>query len=94
MRPGKLVLQTRGACDVDPEHLLDVWAGQRQQFVAILRGFGPGDWAAPTRCADWSAHDVVRHLCDNARKPLSSGQMTERSTSPLASARESRLANG
>ena len=22
------------------------------------------DWAAPTRCADWSAHDVVRHLCD------------------------------
>src|SRR5262249_43832724 len=24
----------------------------------------PEDWAAPTRCADWSAHDVIRHLCD------------------------------
>ena len=24
----------------------------------------PSDWAAPTRCADWSAHEVVRHLCD------------------------------
>jgi uncharacterized protein (TIGR03083 family) len=51
-------------CDIDPAHLLEVFGEQRQRFVAVLRGFGPGDWAAPTRCADWSAHDVVRHLCD------------------------------
>lgn len=25
---------------------------------------GTDDWAAPTRCADWSAHDVVRRPCD------------------------------
>ena len=37
---------------------------QRQRFVTVLQGFGPDDWAAPTRCADWSAHNVVRHLCD------------------------------
>ena len=37
---------------------------QRQRFAAVLRGFGPDDWAGPTRCADWSAHDVIRHLCD------------------------------
>ena len=37
---------------------------QRRRFVTVLQGFGPGDWAAPTRCADWSAHEVVRHLCD------------------------------
>jgi uncharacterized protein (TIGR03083 family) len=37
---------------------------QRQRFVTVLQGFGSDDWAAPTRCADWSAHDVVRHLCD------------------------------
>jgi uncharacterized protein (TIGR03083 family) len=59
-----LLLQTKGACDFDPGHLLDVFGGQRQRFVAVLQGFGPDDWAAPTRCADWSAHDVVRHLCD------------------------------
>jgi uncharacterized protein (TIGR03083 family) len=65
MQPGKLLLRTVGACDFDPWHLLDVFGRQRQRFVAVLQGFGPDDWAAPTRCADWSAHDVVRHLCDN-----------------------------
>jgi uncharacterized protein (TIGR03083 family) len=62
--PGQLLLQTEGACGLDPGHLLDVWARQRHRFAAVLRGFGPEDWAAPTRCADWSVHDVVRHLCD------------------------------
>jgi uncharacterized protein (TIGR03083 family) len=64
IRPGQLLLRTAGACDFDPGHLLDVFGEQRQRFVTVLRGFGPDDWAAPTRCADWSAHDVVRHLCD------------------------------
>jgi uncharacterized protein (TIGR03083 family) len=59
-----LILRTEGPCDFDPGHLLDVWGEQRQRFVAVLRGFGPDDWAAPTRCPDWSAHDVIRHLCD------------------------------
>jgi len=62
--PGKLLLRTAGACDLDVKHLLEVFGEQRQRFVTVLRGFGPDDWAAPTRCADWSAHDVVRHLCD------------------------------
>jgi uncharacterized protein (TIGR03083 family) len=64
VQPGQLLLRTAGACDLDPGHLLDVFGEQRQRFVTVLRGFGPDDWAAPTRCADWSAHDVVRHLCD------------------------------
>ena len=62
--PGQLVLRTEGACDLDQQQLIDVWARQRQRFVAVLQGFGPYDWDAPTRCAEWSAHDVVRHLCD------------------------------
>ncbi len=61
---GELLLRTVGACDFDPEHLLEVFGEQRQRFVTVLQRFGPDDWAAPTRCADWSAHDVVRHLCD------------------------------
>lgn len=64
IRPGKLLLRTAGACHLDPEHLLEVFGEQRRRFVAVLQGFGPDDWAAPTRCAGWSAHDVVRHLCD------------------------------
>jgi uncharacterized protein (TIGR03083 family) len=64
IRPGQLTLSTDGACGLDPQHLLAVFARQRQRFAAVLAGFTPGDWAAPTRCADWSAHEVVRHLCD------------------------------
>ena len=47
---------------------MEVFGRQRQRFAAVLRGFGPADWAAPTRCAEWSAHDVVRHLCDGSTR--------------------------
>src|SRR5215469_11937099 len=63
-RPSRLLLRMGDECDFDPGHMLDVFGRQRQRFVTVLEGFGPGDWAAPTRCADWSAHEVVRHLCD------------------------------
>jgi uncharacterized protein (TIGR03083 family) len=59
-----LLLRTSGACDIDPGRLLDVIGEQRRRFAEILGGFGPDEWAAPTRCARWSAHTVVRHLCD------------------------------
>ena len=62
--PCELLLRTAGRCEIEPEHLFQVFGEQRERFVAVLRGFGADDWAAPTRCADWSAHDVVRHLCD------------------------------
>ena len=62
--PGTLLLRTEGACDLHPAHLFEVFGEQRRRFVSVLNGFGPEDWAAPTRCAEWSAHDVVRHLCD------------------------------
>ncbi len=60
----EVLLRTEGGCDLDAGHLLEVFGEQRRRFVAVLREFGPGEWAAPTRCAGWSAHDVVRHLCD------------------------------
>ena len=62
--PCELLLRTGGTCEIEPGHLLQVFGEQRERFVAVLRGFCPDAWAAPTRCADWSAHDVVRHLCD------------------------------
>lgn len=62
--PARLLLRTGGACDLDPGRLLEVFGEQRRRFAAVLQGFGPDDWGAPTRCAGWSAHEVVRHLCD------------------------------
>ena len=73
MRHGKLLLRTVGECDLDPERLLDVFGEQRHRFVAVLQGFRPDDWAAPTRCADWSAHEVIRHLCDANAIAVSAG---------------------
>jgi hypothetical protein len=66
VRPRKLLLRTGGVCDLDPQHLLEVFGQQqrRRRFIAVLQGFGPSDWAAPTRCHDWSAHKIARHLCD------------------------------
>jgi uncharacterized protein (TIGR03083 family) len=62
--PGGLRMRTDGDCEIAAARLLDVFERQRRRFIAELRGFGPDDWAGPTRCADWSAHEVVRHLCD------------------------------
>jgi uncharacterized protein (TIGR03083 family) len=59
-----MILRTGGACELDPDHLLQVFSDQLAQFLAVVRDFGPDDWAAPTRCARWSAHEVVRHMCD------------------------------
>ena len=71
--PGTLLLRTAGGCDLGPEHLLEVFGEQRRRFAAVLQGFGPGDWAAPTRCPGWSAHEVVRHLCDGNARGASAG---------------------
>jgi uncharacterized protein (TIGR03083 family) len=62
--PARLLLRTVGRCDLDPQRLLAVYGEQRLRFLGVLQGFGAEDWAAPTRCTDWSAHEVVRHLCD------------------------------
>jgi uncharacterized protein (TIGR03083 family) len=68
-----LLLRTAGPCDLDAEDLLEVFGAQRRRFAAVLHGFGPDDWAAPTRCADWSAHDVIRHLCDGSAITAAAG---------------------
>jgi uncharacterized protein (TIGR03083 family) len=73
IQPGTFLLRTEGACDLDTAHLLEVFGAQRQRFAAVLRGFGPDDWAAPTRCADWSAHNVIRHLCDATAFAIAAG---------------------
>jgi uncharacterized protein (TIGR03083 family) len=70
---GTLLLRTAGVCHLDLPHLVDVFGEQRQRFVSIVQGFGPSDWAAPTRCPAWTAHDVVRHLCDGTAFAIAAG---------------------
>lgn len=71
-----LTLRVPGEGDLDIEHLLQVFGEQRRQFAEVLRQFGPDDWAAPTRCQEWSAHDVVRHMCDGTAYIPSPGDHT------------------
>jgi hypothetical protein len=59
-----LHLRFPGESDLGAEHLLKVFSEQRRQFIEVLRQFDSDDWAAPTRCHEWSAHEVVRHMCD------------------------------
>ena len=64
--PGTLLLRTAGACDLDPARLLEVFGAQRRRFAAVLQGFGPDDWAAPTRCA---ARSCARLSCRRRMPP-------------------------
>jgi hypothetical protein len=62
IRPGRLLLRTEGRATSTRGTRWRRRPGSGKRFTEVLRGFSPDDWAAPTRCADWSAHDVVRHL--------------------------------
>jgi uncharacterized protein (TIGR03083 family) len=87
--PGVLRLTTAGPCEFDVAHLLEVFGEQRRRFVAVLREFGPADWAARTRCAEWSAHDVIRHLCDcNA---IAAGAVPDDNTLDIAAGFDPRI---
>ena len=79
-KPGKLLLTTAGTSDLRPEHLLEAFGEQRCRFAAVLQGFGPDDWAAPTRCADWSAHRLSATFATALRSPPAPVRMTKRST--------------
>ena len=48
----QLLLRTKGACRLDPEHLVEVVGRQRQRFAAVLRGFGPAEWGAGPAAAE------------------------------------------
>jgi uncharacterized protein (TIGR03083 family) len=37
---------------------------QRRRTVALARSLTPDEWAAPSRCSEWSVHHVLRHVRD------------------------------
>ncbi|GAS96761.1 uncharacterized protein RMCC_3727 [Mycolicibacterium canariasense] len=33
-----------------------------ERLLAVFAGLGPGEWAAPSLCAEWSNHQVLAHM--------------------------------
>ena len=64
MTAPRVTVATGSATEAQGLFARDALRSQRQRFAALLRGLDDDAWAAPSRCADWSVHQVVRHLCD------------------------------
>jgi uncharacterized protein (TIGR03083 family) len=60
------VLTEKRGLTAGPEAVGGVLQRQRANFVGLLTKLAPDDWTAASRCADWSVHDVVRHVVNVA----------------------------
>jgi uncharacterized protein (TIGR03083 family) len=58
----------------------DALRAQRRRLPSLLRSLSDDEWDAPSRCAEWSVHEVARHLCDATLKctELLRGEVPER----------------
>ncbi|MEV4529399.1 maleylpyruvate isomerase family mycothiol-dependent enzyme [Streptosporangium sp. NPDC049304] len=62
----RLTLTERAGLSCGPEVMREALYTQRRSLAGRLAELTPSDWAAPTHCAEWSVHDVVRHIVDVA----------------------------
>jgi uncharacterized protein (TIGR03083 family) len=62
LRP--VTITTGPAADGQGEFARAALHSQRPRLASLFEEFDDETWAAPTRCSDWSVHQVVRHLCD------------------------------
>ncbi len=46
----------------DPGSTLAAFAGQRRRFASTAEGLSDEELASPSRCAEWTVADVLRHL--------------------------------
>lgn len=77
---GSETLATTGpAADGQGRFARDALRSQRERLVTLLAGFDREAWDAPSRCSEWSVHEVVRHLSDVTLKStaLVQGARTE-----------------
>src|SRR4051794_34416213 len=52
------------ATDAQSRLARDALRSQRQRLPELFRGLRDDEWKSPSRCTEWSVHEVVRHLCD------------------------------
>ena len=49
-----------------PAALASALNSQRRRMFALFRSLDDDQWQTPSRCSEWTVHDVVRHLVDVA----------------------------
>ncbi|MFI7612068.1 maleylpyruvate isomerase family mycothiol-dependent enzyme [Nonomuraea terrae] len=64
--PSRLTLTERSGLSRDPEAVREALYTHRTRLAGRLAELSPADWTAPTRCAEWTVHEVARHLVDVA----------------------------
>src|SRR3954447_4686649 len=87
-----LAVSTATTNEAQNELARNALQSQRRRLRALLRSLRDDEWTAQSRCAAWSVHEVVRHLCDATFKTteLLRGELPEGSerfdprTTPLA----------
>jgi len=55
-----------GGVEPGPEVVGAALQLQRARLLELFRGFTAEQWQAPSRCSEWTVHEVVRHLVDAA----------------------------
>jgi uncharacterized protein (TIGR03083 family) len=63
-----LTISTAAADAAQARFVRDALRSQRLRLVELFRGFDTDAWGAATLCTQWTAHQVVRHLCDATLK--------------------------
>jgi uncharacterized protein (TIGR03083 family) len=57
-------LRIHGEPRFDVYELIDVYEAHRLRFIDQLTELSADEWATPSRCSEWTVHQVVRHLAD------------------------------
>lgn len=65
-----LTVTTGEAGEAQAELAREALRSQRARLPRLFQELEPGTWNEPTRCTEWSVHEVVRHLCDVTLKWL------------------------
>src|SRR5262245_48289981 len=57
-----------------PVQVMDLFAPERRELLAMLDALAPSDWDRPTVCAGWSVKDITAHLLADDLGRLSRGR--------------------
>jgi uncharacterized protein (TIGR03083 family) len=60
---GLLVTEKQGWTG-GPGAVIEGLGAQRRHTLALARDLTPDEWAAPSRCTEWTVHEVLRHMRD------------------------------
>lgn len=59
-----LGVSTRAGVTEGAAPVIEALATQRARLVLLCRDLSDDEWRAPSRCTDWTVHEVIRHLVD------------------------------